>query len=485
MLRRALALAGTALIISTTAVYADNLNDTLASGSVSNPTIQEGGSFSTTVNYNVQQSGSNNTSFPATVAYSLSGTAPSWVSLDASSRSFTGYPDQKSITASGTAPAGSAGIYSFEITPTTSASNLNTNPAKVTITLTVEQPAAPDGDGDGIADAEDNCPDVANADQADIDDDGIGDACDENSYAPTVSTAAANANGNEGDTLATSGAFSDQDGNSSLTITKVSGAGTVTDNGDGTWSWSLPTTDNGSGSVVVEATDGDHAAASNSFDWSAANVAPTLSALSATGESSTACIGGNTVGLGFSWTDPGSADTFTGTIDWGDGSTQAFTASPVSTSHSYVAGLYTITVTVTDDDTGADSDTAAVSLLYNITGVLQPVNDTQAQQDPSIFKMGSTIPVKISVTDCAGTAVSGLAPQISVKKISGSAPASGLDEAIASTSGADSGTTMRWSAPLYIYNLATKSLADSTATYQISITGPFQTVTALFGTRVK
>lgn len=35
-----------------------------------------------------------------------------------------------------------------------------------------------DSDGDGIPDEEDNCPDVANPDQADLDGDGIGDACD-------------------------------------------------------------------------------------------------------------------------------------------------------------------------------------------------------------------------------------------------------------------------------------------------------------------
>ncbi len=35
-----------------------------------------------------------------------------------------------------------------------------------------------DGDGDGAADGDDNCPNVANADQADSDGDGIGDACE-------------------------------------------------------------------------------------------------------------------------------------------------------------------------------------------------------------------------------------------------------------------------------------------------------------------
>jgi hypothetical protein len=37
----------------------------------------------------------------------------------------------------------------------------------------------PDADGDGIPDTQDNCPAVANPDQADADGDGVGDACDQ------------------------------------------------------------------------------------------------------------------------------------------------------------------------------------------------------------------------------------------------------------------------------------------------------------------
>lgn len=38
---------------------------------------------------------------------------------------------------------------------------------------------APDSDGDGVCDVDDNCPDISNADQTDMDNNGVGDACDE------------------------------------------------------------------------------------------------------------------------------------------------------------------------------------------------------------------------------------------------------------------------------------------------------------------
>ncbi len=135
--------------------------------------------------------------------------------------------------------------------------------------------ASADGDGDGVADDVDNCPSVANADQADADADGVGDLCDRNAFAPGVHHAADPnpATGPEGSPLFVDGSFSDGDGTAPA-LSKVSGRGDLADNGDGTWSWSLTPADDGGGNVQVKADDGAHTA-TDSFAWSAFNVAPT------------------------------------------------------------------------------------------------------------------------------------------------------------------------------------------------------------------
>ena len=262
-----------------------------------------------------------------------------------------------------------------------------------------------------------------------------------------------------------------------------------------TSSTTCPFADNGSYTVKGRIFDKD----SGYTDYSATvvvnNVSPTVSPLTLTGGTGTACLAGNQTSLTFSFSDAGANDApWAIDINWGDAT--AHTMASTNTqgaqgpfTHTYGPGVFTVTVKVTDKDGGfgmSSSTVGAVSHLYTASGVLQPVNDTQAHQDPSIFKYGSTIPVKIRVTDCTGAAVSGLSPQIAVKKTAGSTPPSGVDETITSTSGADSGTTMRSDgAGQYIYNLATKSLSDATATYQITISGPFADVTALFGTKNK
>lgn len=333
-----------------------------------------------------------------------------------------------------------------------------------------------DTDGDGVPDSSDNCPSVANADQVDADADGLGNACDTNSFAPAVLTNADNTSGDEGSEQTNSGSFSDADGNSTLTIS-ATGAGTVTDHGDGTWSWSYTPADNGGGTVTVTATDGEHTDAVDTFDWTASNVAPTISSVTVGGGSGTACLAGNAVTLGYSFTDPGSGDTWTTVIDWGDNSTDT-TVSDISVagtqsqqSHTYgAAGNYSISVTVTDDDNGSDTDTSGtVSFTYNMSGILAPFNGDGS----SVWKYGSTIPVKVKVTDCNAQPVPGLTLKIGTQQNSSVDPSGSVTEATASTSAADTTGQLRYDATAgqYIYNFPSKSLADGSATYWMFVRG--------------
>jgi Thrombospondin type 3 repeat/PKD domain len=438
----------------------------------------------------------------------------------------------------------------------------------------------PDSDGDGVLNGADNCPNVANADQADADSDGIGNVCDGNAYAPTVETAAVDANGDEGDTLVASGAFSDGDGNGTLTITKLSGDGDLDgDNGDGTWSWSLATTDNDSGTVVVQASDGVHTAITDSLDWSAANVEPSIAiggasnvdegspytlslgavtdpgadavaayivhwgdgnsttyssngdkthsyadgpnsyditvdltdedgtfldqanALSVTVDnvqptitslvagSAASCGAANSLTINFS--DPaGADDTYSALIDWGDGSTSSpagITSGHVA-SHVYAsAGPHTATVTVSDEDGGTSTSmTKTLVVNYNLSELRQPINNTGHGENPSIFKYGSTVPVKVEITACDGSHPTALDVRVFAVKTSSIPPSDGESEAAVANQ-PDAGNQMRFSDPIYIFNWSTKSISDATSTVLVTakIVATGQTVSAVIGLKSK
>ena len=305
---------------------------------------------------------------------------------------------------------------------------------------------------------------------------------------PPTSDAGDDVAGDEGSAIALDGAASGADVGETLTSTwsVAPGAGvdagascSFTDEHDPTTD--ITCTDDGTFIATLSVFDGT-STDTDDVNVVVGNANPQVSASFAASAVSCGTAGSLTV----SFTDDGSNDTHSASIDWGDGSgAQSIspftsgTAVPYTYAH---AGSYNAQVTVTDDDLGAGSDnsnTIATNFTVVGGGVQQPINQTGPM---SIFKSKSTIPVKISFLDCDGSPATSLAPTISVQKLNGNTP-SGVDEPIVSTSNADTGTTMRVAGTGYIYNLAAQSLSDSSATYRLKITVPAtgQTTTVDFG----
>jgi hypothetical protein len=115
--------------------------------------------------------------------------------------------------------------------------------------------------------------------------------------------------------------------------------------------------------LTIEDDDGGKGTGSTSVVVN--NLAPTLS-ISAP-ESGALYAVNSTVNLSASLTDPSSLDTLTCSVNWDDGSTESGTlaAGVCTASHVYTAaGVYTIQMTGTDDDTGAKTG-SVMAVVYD------------------------------------------------------------------------------------------------------------------------
>jgi parallel beta-helix repeat protein len=125
--------------------------------------------------------------------------------------------------------------------------------------------------------------------------------------------------------------------------------------------------DDGAYNVCLTVTDDDGSTNEVCHTVTVDNVPPTIDALTAPTEPVN--INDQPVTVEVAFSDPG-ADTHDVTWDWGDSNsdTQGAT-SPASLDHSYAEpGVYAVTVTVTDDDGGSDTEVYETIVIYDPDG---------------------------------------------------------------------------------------------------------------------
>ena len=128
-------------------------------------------------------------------------------------------------------------------------------------------------------------------------------------------------------------------------------------------------------------------------------------------------------------------------------------------------GTFNVTATAKDLAGNTATATGTYKVVYGFTGFLQPVNDTGRPQIcgtvcvASVFKGGSTIPVKFQLLNAAGAPIQAATAPLWVTPKQGSLTTLGIDEVIY-TEPSTSGVQYRWDATSqqYIYNWGTKGV---------------------------
>ena len=226
--------------------------------------------------------------------------------------------------------------------------------------------------------------------------------------APTV-TAPATVEIVEGDTLASTIAFTDP-GSVDTHEARVN-----YNEGAGFGAWTPVTSpfdlanlyeEDGTYTVTIEVrdSDGDFDSATIALTVTNANPVVTARGDDTLTDGGTVFIGG---GGGTSFTDAGTEDTHTATVDWDDGAgpEPANAAGGVVTfpgGHTYaMAGSYTVTVEVTDDDGGIGTDTFTVTVSNSSFNV----NATPTPGEPVVIDEGDSVSVSVVFNDLDGAGI--------------------------------------------------------------------------------
>ena len=127
-------------------------------------------------------------------------------------------------------------------------------------------------------------------------------------------------------------------------------------------------------------------------------------------------------------------------------------------------GAKSFTVSASDAAGNTTTKTVAYSVPFVSVGIEQPVN----RDDSSVFKLGSTVPLKFSLYDAKGLAVGSVQPRLTLAKLSNKATGKVLEAA--DTSAPSTGSLFRYlGGGKYIFNLGSKGLSVGTWEARIAI----------------
>ncbi|MBI2172181.1 MAG: fibronectin type III domain-containing protein [Chloroflexi bacterium] len=198
---------------------------------------------------------------------------------------------------------------------------------------------------------------------------------------------------NEGSTFTSSGSFTDDDSAAwTATVNYGDGSGTaaLTLKPDKTFHLNHLYKDSGTFRVTVTVKDDDGGAGADMALVTVKNLPPTVDAGPDLGGAE-----GSPIHLNASFADAGVLDTHTAAVNWGDGVTTPGAvndaAHTVSASHVYADnGVYTVTVTVTDNGGASGADSLTVKIA-NVAPVVSAALDATAIANVSFTKFLATI----------------------------------------------------------------------------------------------
>ncbi|MCK6546929.1 PxKF domain-containing protein [Myxococcota bacterium] len=126
----------------------------------------------------------------------------------------------------------------------------------------------------------------------------------------------------------------------------------------------------------------------------------------------------------------------------------------------FAPGTTIVACSATDGAGNTASGSFAVSVTYAWGGVLAPINANGS----SVFKAGSTVPVKFTLTG-ASAGIATATARLYIAQLSNDVL--GTDLEAVSTANATTGNLFRWDGGQYIFNLSTKGLSQGT--YRLNI----------------